>query len=267
MRLVRGDIELLVAPETGGSVSAFRWRGIPIFRDAPAHNRNVLESGNYPLVPYSNRIAFARFGSFQASPNFPEIEPLHLIHGTGFLASWEVLDAGHLRHAYAGPGWPGPFTAEQRFELHDDGYTHHLSIRNDCDTAIPAGLGLHPHFTRAGARLDITLDGKWINDKNRIPERLEPLTTMPDWFNGDPIDNGFTGRKGDIHIHWPSHSLTMRPDDALSHTVIYCPPGGEFFCVEPVTHMIDAANRHGTEGMRLIAPGECWSVKTRFRIS
>jgi hypothetical protein len=31
--------------------------------------------------------------------------------------------------------------------------------------------------------------------------------------------------------------------------------------------MIDAANRYGTEGMRLIAPGECWSVKTRFRIS
>lgn len=266
MRLSNDEIELIIQPEIGGSMSAFRWRGKPIFRDAPKGNRAVLQSSNYPLVPYSNRIAFARFGDFQTVPNYPEIEPLHLIHGTGFLAAWEVTGDGRLQHAYDGRDWPGPFTASQYFELCEDGYCHHISITNDGDYPIPAGLGIHPHFPRARARLDIVLDGYWVGDNNHIPQRWKPLTKMPEWFAGRLIDAGFTGRKGDIQIDWPTHRLTIRPDDDLSHTVIYCPPGRDFFCVEPVSHMIDAANRSGSDAMRMLLPGETWEVKTRFSV-
>jgi aldose 1-epimerase len=267
MRLAKGDIELILQPETGGSMSRFRWRGNPIFRDAPDGNSNVLDSGNYPLVPFSNRIAYARFDEFQTLPNCPEIEPVHLIHGTGFLAAWDAIGDGHLRHVYCGPHWPGPFTAEQRFELHDDGYTHHIGITNDGDKTIPAGLGIHPHFPRTDARLTIALAGQWINGDDRLPQKWQPLTDNLDWFDGSLIDGGFTGRQGDIHIDWPTHRLTIRPDDDLSHTVIYCPQRRDFFCIEPVTHMIDAANRGGTDAMRTIAPGESWWVKTRFIVT
>ncbi|MGL5839791.1 MAG: hypothetical protein ACRCY3_14965 [Sphingorhabdus sp.] len=264
MLLTKGDVQLVVTPETGGSISAFRWRGIPVFRNAPENNRKVLDSSNFPLVPYSNRIAYARFGGFRTIPNFPEIEPLHLIHGTGFLAAWRIVSEGHIRHVYDGPNWPSPFTADQRFELHENGYTHHIGITNDGNTLMPAGLGIHPYFPREGAWLDIALTGKWVSDKDRIPQKLEPLSERPDWLTDKPIDNSFTGRKGDIHIHWPTHSLTIQPDNDLSHTVIYCPPGQDFFCVEPVTHMTDAANRTGANAMRMIAPHDSWHVKTRF---
>jgi aldose 1-epimerase len=266
MRLSNDDIELIIQPETGGSVSAFRWQGKPVFRDAPQDNQDVLRSSNYPLVPYSNRIASARFGDFRTVPNCPQIEPLHLIHGTGFLAKWDVIGEAHLQHVYDGPDWPGPFTSHQYFELCDDGYCHHIAITNDGDQPIPAGLGIHPHFPRAQAHLEISLSGKWLNGQSRIPQKWEPLDQMPEWLGGELIDEVFTGRKGEIRIDWPTHRLTIMPDDDLSHTVIYCPPDRDFFCVEPVTHMIDAANRSGEDAMRLLAPGEKWSVKTRFSV-
>jgi hypothetical protein len=36
-------------------MSAFRGRGKLVFRDPAENNRKVLDSSNYPLVPYSNR--------------------------------------------------------------------------------------------------------------------------------------------------------------------------------------------------------------------
>ncbi len=267
LRLANDAIELIIRPDIGGSVFAFRWRGRPIFRDTPDSVQRALDASNYPLVPYSNRIAFARFGKFRTQPNLPDLEPLHLIHGTGFLAEWEVVGDRHLRHVYNGPDWPGEFTAYQQFELHDDGYSHHIGMTNDSDSDIPAGLGIHPHFPRAGAELDIELSGKWINDDDRIPYRHDALTEVPDWFTDELIDNGYTGRKGDIQIRWPRHALTIRPDDDLAHTIIFSPPDRDFFCVEPVSHMIDAANRTGSDAMRMLAPGENWTVKTRFIVT
>jgi aldose 1-epimerase len=80
----------------------------------------------------------------------------------------------------------------------------------------------------------------------------------------------FTGRSGAIRMRWPTHILTMMPADDLAFTVVYVPPGEDYFCVEPVSHMTDAINRpeeRSVTGMRWLAPGERWETHIAFTLS
>ena len=53
--------------------------------------------------------------------------------------------------------------------------------------------------------------------------------------------------------------------DLLGQTVVYVPQVGDYFCVEPVSHMTDALNRlEENAGMRRLEPGE--TVEARVAI-
>jgi aldose 1-epimerase len=60
----------------------------------------------------------------------------------------------------------------------------------------------------------------------------------------------------------------MTVDPALSTLVIFSPPERSFFCVEPVSHCIDAFNLAakgmGDTGMRVLASGESWEATVHF---
>ena len=45
-------------------------------------------------------------------------------------------------------------------------------------------------------------------------------------------------------LHWPDEGLSLEIDgsEGLSHVILFTPDGKSFFCVEPVTHCIDAIN-------------------------
>lgn len=268
--LCNADVRLGVDPARGGGITCFQWRSVDLFRPALAAVSGPLGLASFVLVPFSNRIANARFGWRGETITLHANEPPHALHGTGWLAPWSVTRAAadelilHLDHS--GPGWPSTWRALQHFRLLPGGYRHQLSLHNTGTRAMPAGLGLHPYFPRPGARLDAHFAGVWNTSADGLPTDWSPLTAMPDWFGNTTIDTVFTGRRGPTAITWPTHSLTIHPSAGLDFTTIYCPAGADFFCIEPVSHMTDALNRPeiADNGQRSLAPGESFTVSVDF---
>lgn len=274
--LTLGEIELDIEPGIGGGISRFDWRGHNVFRSTD-NAKGALQLANFPLVPFSGRIAGGSFSYgdkvLKLPPNNTEADTTQPLHGHGWLSQWNVdrqnANAVQLSHNHDGSIWPWAYGAEQTISLRENGYIHSVSLTNLSGKAMPAGLGLHPYFPRENARLHLDTDGMWENDDNMIPSAHVSAQPIPDWGNDRPYDNVFTGRSSDVTIDWPGYRMRMIPDPAFSFTHVFRPAGEGFFCVEPVSHMPDAVNRQAADyetGLRTLQPGETWQTHTRFEV-
>ena len=83
LELTSDQCRLVLDPARGGSIAAFEYSGAPIFRASRAGS--ILETGNFPLVPFSNRIAKGQYASggktYRLDPNFPQADPVNPLHG------------------------------------------------------------------------------------------------------------------------------------------------------------------------------------------
>ncbi len=267
--LASGDTVVTLAPERGGGVLRFDWRGRAVFLGARANDPTPLGLASFPLVPWSNRIAHGRFGDVVLPCGLPGLDPPHAIHGHGWLASWDIVEArpdrATLRYRHAADSWPWCYEARQQLVAFADGYVHRLALTNLDSRPMPAGLGLHPYFPRAGARIRTAFSGYWLTTPDCLPTTWVALgADAPDLLAGGTIDTHFTGRQGPLLIEWPSHRLTIAVPDDMPSTVIYAPENDNYFCVEPVSHETDSINRGG---MRLLAPGERWATEVSFRVA
>ena len=275
LTLASGDFRLELAPERGGSILRFDWRGAPLMR--PVCGPSILDVACFPLVPFSNRIADGRFAAggreVQLRPNFPGTAHPHTLHGFGWLAPWHVINADPvsalLEHCHDAGEWPWPYRAEQGLQLSEAGLAIALSVTNLGETPMPAGLGFHPYFPRTGETIYRGLHrGEWQNDATCLPlsliERAEPV----DWWDGLPVagrvvDTVYTDRAGALGIAWPERGtgLAIEPSDTMPHTVVFSPKDGDFFCVEPVSNMTDAHNRPAAAaGLQWLLPGRTLAV-------
>lgn len=285
--LRRGDFALDLCPKWGGAIAGFRCGDRALLRPADAaflqHGEPHL-AACFPLVPFSNRIADGRFRFrgqvYELTKNFPP-EP-HAIHGYGWQNAWVVADAGAsragltFRHTVSGT--PFDYRAHQIFALGEDGLEVGLEVTNAGEGAMPAGIGLHPYFTRTeGVTLRARLEHVWLPDERKIPQRRVPLPAAWDFARGLrlaslDLDHCFGGWDGRAELHWPETDLTLAIEatPALRHLVIYVPPGQDFFCIEPVSHVNDGFNllERGIEGtgVRVLAPGEALGATVRFRV-
>ena len=242
-------------PDLGGAVASLTHDGRDVLRRAPEGVDDLLATGCFPLVPYANRIAHGRFvfdgEEYRLPLNFGD-HP-HSLHGIGWQSVWTASQAGdadavmELRHA-GGESWPWPFRAEQRFGLGDDGLTITLLLANAGDRTMPAGLGLHPYFPRdASTRLTMVSERMWLGDETMIPTCAVAADRFGDWsagagFPDHLIDNSFDGWSGHAEIAGADATILI---SAIGASVmhLYAPPGEDFLCVEPVSHLPDALNQ------------------------
>ena len=287
LRLHRGDFALDLCPTQGGAIAGFRCGDRALLRPA---REAFLQRGDprlaacFPLVPFSNRIADGRFRFrqrvYELARNFPP-EP-HAIHGHGWQNPWVVAAASasraELTFRHAVSGTPFDYRARQAFALREDGLEITLEVTNAGDGAMPAGIGLHPYFTRTGGvTLRASLDHVWLPDQRKIPKRRVALPAAWDFARGLrlaplDLDHCFGGWDGRAELHWPETDLTLviEATPPLRHLVIYVPPGQDSFCIEPVSHVNDGFNllERGVEGtgVRVLVPGETLGTTIRFRI-
>jgi aldose 1-epimerase len=278
LTLSQGDLALQLAPELGGTVCGFTYRGCHVLRPTLNGAHDPLEAAAFALVPYANRIAK---GSFQfggravrIAANAPgETYPLH---GQGWREPWDsrVLSDRQavLSYMHDPDGWPWSYAVEQAFTLNDRSLRIDLTLRNTCDAPMPAGLGWHPYFPRRpGARLRAGVRGAWLVDEEGIPTSHIADARLGDWSRGESIernsaiDHCLTGWSGLAQIDLPAERLavTIAASDAMRWLHVYIPSGRDFFCVEPVSHMPNAVNRaepHATTGMTVLEPGASLAV-------
>jgi aldose 1-epimerase len=287
LELRHGEIELRLVPGLGGAISAFRHRGREVMPPAGAallEHDDPRAAACFPLVPFSNRIANARFRfggrSYELPRNFPP-EP-HAIHGQGWQLPWAVAAASArraeltLRHAV--PGTPLDYCARQLFALEDDGLAVTVEATNVGSSPMPAGIGLHPYFLRTDSvTLRAGLEHVWLADEGNIPKERAAVPAAWDLARAPRVaalelDNCFGGWDGRAEIRWRESDLVLRieAEPVFGHLVVYVPRGQSFFCVEPVSNANDGFNLLERDepdtGVRVLKPGEQLTGTVRFRI-
>lgn len=287
LTLRAGDLEAGVAPEIGGALTRFRRSdGVDLMRAADAEalaGRDPIGVACFPLVPFSGRIAHGRLSFGGRSYDLPRNAPPDpsALHGDGWQCPWQVehADARTVRLFLPDPkrGWPWAYSARQTYSLADGVLTVSLSVTNESDTPMPAGLGVHPWFDatpdatlRFAAGSVFRVDAGYLfTGVTPIPEEWDFRSARP--VSGTDLVNGFAGWEGVAEITWPGRGATLRieAEPPLTHLVVYTPPGRSFFCVEPVSHAVDAFNLEaaGTtpdNGTIVLAPGDSLTVTARF---
>lgn len=273
-----GGAGLVLAPAAGGSVARY-WIDdgagpVDLLRPWPApHAGGPVEASAFPLVPYSNRIRAGRF-SFRGRDvalalNRPPER--HSIHGRGWQAAWRPTEVGAsdvvLEYRHAADAWPWAYRATQRLALAAASLSIALSVTNESDAPMPAGLGWHPYFART-PRTTLTADveAMWLTDDEVMPTTLAAPRLEADPRRGVRVDavaldNCFVGWRRRATVERPEDGvrLVMTAEPPLDFLVVYTPPGRPFFCVEPVSHVTDAFNLatggRADTGMRVLEPG------------
>lgn len=267
MRLVAGEAELVVAPETGGAVVSWTIGGRPIFRPANPTATDARDHACYPLVPFSNRVANRRFSFAGQSYALPDLLAGWAIHGAGWQCAW-TRKGSAIELTYPGGAlWPFAFDAEQVFDLTPTSLSMVMRITNRHDAPAPAALGLHPFFPRDDATLlQVACGAVWLGDADMIPHARTAVPAEWDFSTARPlggvgIDNCFAGWDGKAVLTWPQRGerVVIQGSANLGHLVIYVPRGQAFAAIEPVGNMTDGLNRMDSErdhGMTVLAPGE-----------
>lgn len=262
---------LTLAPELGASIVNWTVRstGQPLLRhnDAQALNTGLPgKLGCYPLAPWSNRISE---GGFDCPEGWLALKPNSLtdplpIHGSAWQQPWRIVSQTR-NEAVLRLDSTSPFAyrAEQRFHLSEGRLSIDLKVTHLGEHAVWHGLGLHPYFPRtAHTRLQAKARQVWLCDAAKLPTQL---TEIPDAWDFQQlkalpptlVDNGF--------CEWDGHCLIQQPElgyelecqaTGSDYYLLYCPVGLEFFCIEPVSHPVNAHHLPGRPGLRLLEQGQ-----------
>lgn len=262
---------LTLAPELGGSIVNWTVRstGQPLLRHSDTHALNTGLPGKlacFPLAPWSNRVSAGGFdcpdGWLTLTPN-SLTDPLP-IHGSAWQQPWQVVAQSRNDVVLQlDSTTPFAYRAWQRFHLNEGRLSIELHVTHLAERAAWHGLGLHPYLPRTpDTRLQAKAGHVWMCDASKLPTQLSAVPTdwefqslkaLPDRL----VDNGF--------CEWDGHCLIQQPDlgyelhcQATGSDVflLYCPPGLDFFCIEPVSHPVDAHHLPGRPGLRLLEHGQ-----------
>ncbi|MFJ2683519.1 aldose 1-epimerase [Pseudomonas sp. NPDC087342] len=262
---------LTLAPELGASIVNWTVRstGQPLLRhnDAQALNTGLPgKLGCYPLAPWSNRISE---GGFDCPEGWLALKPNSLtdplpIHGSAWQQAWRIVSrTANEAVLQLDSTSPFAYRAEQRFHLSEGRLSIDLKVTHLGEHAVWHGLGLHPYFPRtAHTRLQAKARQVWLCDAAKLPTQLsaipeawdfQQLKALPETL----VDNGF--------CEWDGHCLIQQPElgyelecqaTGSDYYLLYCPVGLGFFCIEPVSHPVNAHHLPGRPGLRLLEQGQ-----------
>ena len=264
-----GALRLAVRPDLGGCIAGL-WHGdTPILRSTePGALTTARAAAAYPLVPYSNRVAYAKFRwkghDYTTRPNFDDSP--HSLHGVGWQRPWQIVSSSvlelvlKLTHA-SDDDWPFAFEATQYFTLTPHSMSVQMVFTNTAGLAQPVGLGWHPYFVkRERSRLHIELSDRWDSDAAELPVRKVAQPGIDSDVSHLDFDNCFDGWKGIARIRDEKFSLQL--SSSMNHLVVYTPQSKAYFCVEPVSHVSNAIHmaEPAAHGLRTVAPGESLDV-------
>jgi aldose 1-epimerase len=262
---------LTLAPELGGSIVNWTVRdtGQSLLRHADAHALNTGLPGKlgcFPLVPWSNRIAE---GGFDCPDGWQSLSPNSLtdplpIHGSAWQQPWQVIvHTPNEAVLQLDSSTPFAYRARQRFHLSEGKLSIELSVTHLAERAAWHGLGLHPYLPRtANTRLQAPAHQVWFCDATKLPTQLGELPA--EWDFQQPralpetlVDNGFCEWDGRCLIQQPDLGYELQCQASGSdYYLLYCPVGLDFFCIEPVSHPVNAHHLPGRPGLRLLEQGQ-----------
>jgi aldose 1-epimerase len=233
------------------------------------------------MIPFSNRVENGRIGtaSVRVVPNVAGSP--HAQHGHGWQAGWDVTAADRrsctlsYRRAPT-PDWPWAYRGQQTIAISADSLRFTLSIENEGAEALPCGLGFHPYFARsAGTRLELAAECVWDGAAASFPTRRVAVPASLD-FRGGPrlserhgVDHCYEGlaHRATVRDEDPRRSYVIEGCKRTRFAIVYVPAGADHFCVEPVTHAVNAMNLAdpAAAGWWTLEPGASRSIEMTIR--
>ena len=172
----------------------------------------------------------------------------------------------------------GKFAAEVRYSLEQGALRVTLKVTNRGPDRLPFGLGLHPWFPRTpGTTLQARAAVVTLEDRLHLPNGQIAVASREEWnFSAHRrlphgwINNEFSPWDGHAEIIWSDRGLrlSIEAEGALSAYILYSPAfDADFFCFEPVTHLVDAHNRAGgpkANGLAILDHRDDLAIACRF---
>ena len=267
-------------PDLGGSMAGLWLGDEPVLRSTePDALKAARQSGCFPLVPFSNRIAQARLqwqGTSHPLVRNNGDEP-HAIHGVGWQRVWQVLEqtetSAFLSYEHrADAAWPFAFDASQMIRLEGSRLSLTLSITNQSHVPAPAGLGWHPYFVkRPHSQIAFHASGRWEMGADKLPTHRTDIAGLHAMCDALALDHCFDGWDGVVTLRDPL--MDVRLQSTLSRLVVFTNATRDTVAIEPVSHVNNAVNllREGMSdaqalGLAVLAPGESMSASMEIEV-
>ena len=238
-----------LAPGLGGVVMRLTHDGRDLLRPAQSADavaKDPREAACFPCVPWFSRLAGGldfNGRHYALAPTLPACDPDHALHGEGWINPWAVTAHAPDRlecqfdHQPRPGKFPYAFAATQVFAVSERAFAIDLTLINNSDTPMPAGLGLHPYFPRHGTTvLSATANRCWAPDESG-KWRETPIPRELDFSSRRPLpqrntDETLMGWDGDLTI---ATDRTTRVTSSAQLVHVFAPAGADFFCLEPLT--------------------------------
>jgi aldose 1-epimerase len=222
------------------------------------------------LAPFSNRVSVPIVVDGIPVPLAPNLSgEAFPIHGNAFQRPWRVSGLAPDTVCLDLPdGAFGPlrYAARLTYALRAERLEARLVLRNKASVPLPFGGGFHPWFPRdSDTLIAFSATGYWPEDARHLPATRYPVELrrhlsfeQPRPLSDGWINAGFSGWAGTATILQGKHAHSARlAGKGLSTLLLYSPGrAADFFCLEPVSHPVDAYALPGCPGLRILAPGE-----------
>lgn len=266
--------EAWIVPKLGASLARLQSDGKDYLRSIAAEPTSALDLAGFPMVPYCNRI---ENGTFRFMDRDVVLEPnfgtsAHPIHGHAWLGEWKVeyqsAAAASLLFDYEAGDWPWAYQARLHYVLKPRLLSVELLVKNMSNETMPAGLGFHPYFARAG---DFEVVGgvsdMWEANSESLPTHCVPHdgTLLHASTSSRELDNCFGGFNGDVQMNVSGRPfLSMRASSSCQYLHLYAPRDTNFICLEPTTHAPNSLARKSHQ--RNLLPGDFMQIWVDFQL-
>jgi aldose 1-epimerase len=252
-----GDVSVALVPSVGARLHRVVAFGHDVLRTPPTvehHRREPFSWGAFVMVPWCNRVPEGRlvFGdrTVEVPTNTVDDGLASAIHGLAYDRPWWVDGDGALR-IEGGDELPWAWSARQHTTVDGAAVRVALSLRNEGDGPMPAGMGLHPWFTAdGGLEVRVAADRVYprsgvlpVGDPVPVGERTDLRSRrLPPWG----MDDVFTGVGSPLaELLWVDKGVrcVVEAAAAASHVTVAAFPDMQSVAVEPQSHATDGHRR------------------------
>jgi aldose 1-epimerase len=287
-----GDLAVTLAPAAGGRITRLvsistdtDWL-VPLdqsTRHTGFESTAWPKAGCYPLLPFSNRIRQGAFSSGGRTALLP-LHPgeRHALHGGAQQKPWRLTaQEPHsatmaCSHERGQQGWPWAYQAEQVVTLAEQSLTLEMRVTNTDKVDMPCGMGFHPYFpARFTHRIGFKAETVWAPDAEFLGTPPQPVPAADDYAMPRALaDAELTQYYGAWHgeaslVSAAGPAIHVEADAALRHLVLHRPAGRGYFCVEPVSHVANAAHlrsEYAGTGWFYLKPGDSAACRMVLRL-
>jgi aldose 1-epimerase len=270
------DIELSVLPGVGARIHRLVAFGRDVLRtpaDTRLHEHEPFFWGAYVMAPWGGRIDARPTDVAGRSVAVPaNFRDGTAIHGQVYASPWEVSGPAELRAGGGGNGWPWRYEVHASYAVVGRSVRIEQTVVNRDDSAMPAGVGLHPWFRRP---VEVSINAELVYDTNS-DSPAAPRSVSGRWDAREPrtLSDGVDATWArlspiPVRLAWPSLGIggTMRMSGRTTFAVAATPPELDAVAVEPQTHAPQGLRRLINDepgALALLEPGGSISLTTEL---